>query len=161
MACRRGGVDPDALHLSGLLNVLDGVVDSPNQIVILTTNHVESLDPALIRPGRIDLQLLLGYIKGPEAIAMLEHYFQTSLSARQRERTHRAMAQQDVTPAQLEQITAVHGTVDELLAAFLGDDATCNAKDDDDGFGEEHSTSPTSETISRSDSSVSVASPSD
>lgn len=40
-----------------LLNLLDGV-DSPSNIIyIFTTNHVEKLDPALIRPGRIDLKV--------------------------------------------------------------------------------------------------------
>ena len=41
----------DELNLSGVLNVLDGVVDSPGRILIMTTNHPEKLDPALIRPG--------------------------------------------------------------------------------------------------------------
>ena len=50
----------DKLDLAGLLNVLDGVVDSPNRIVIMTTNHPEKLDPALIRPGRINRQILMG-----------------------------------------------------------------------------------------------------
>lgn len=44
----------------GLLNVLDGVVDTPNRILVMTTNHPEKLDPALIRPGRIDKILYLG-----------------------------------------------------------------------------------------------------
>ena len=39
---------------SGILNALDGITTSENQIVILTTNHIENLDPALIRPGRVD-----------------------------------------------------------------------------------------------------------
>ena len=112
--------DPDALHLSGLLNVLDGVVDSPGRIVVMTTNHVDHLDPALIRPGRIDLQLLLGYMDGPNAVSMLEHYYQTSLTESQRARTHLAMDQNDLTPAQLEQMTAVHAHVDDLLAVLLG-----------------------------------------
>lgn len=47
----------------GLLNVLDGVVDTPNRIVIMTTNHPEALDAALIRPGRIDKKIYLGYMK--------------------------------------------------------------------------------------------------
>ena len=38
----------DALNLSGLLNCLDGVVDSPGRLVILTSNHPEVLDPALV-----------------------------------------------------------------------------------------------------------------
>lgn len=47
----------------GLLNVLDGVVETPGRIVIMTTNHPETLDPALIRPGRIDKRINLGYMK--------------------------------------------------------------------------------------------------
>ena len=39
---------------SGILNTLDGITTSENQIVIMTTNHIEHLDPALIRPGRVD-----------------------------------------------------------------------------------------------------------
>ena len=39
----------DKLNLSGMLNVLDGVVDCPNRIVVMTSNHPEKLDPALIR----------------------------------------------------------------------------------------------------------------
>merc|ERR1719247_2625790 len=66
----------DKLNLSGLLNVLDGVVDTPERIVVMTSNHPEVLDPALIRPGRIDLKLLLGYMKWHNVVAMIIHYFQ-------------------------------------------------------------------------------------
>lgn len=45
------------------MNVLDGVVDTPGRIVVLTTNVVDILDPALIRPGRVDKTILLGYMK--------------------------------------------------------------------------------------------------
>ncbi|GAA6008378.1 bifunctional AAA family ATPase chaperone/translocase BCS1 [Rhodotorula paludigena] len=45
---------------SGLLNALDGVASSTSQrILFLTTNHLEKLDPALIRPGRVDLKELI------------------------------------------------------------------------------------------------------
>lgn len=47
----------------GLLNVLDGVVDTPGRIVVMTTNLVDVLDDALIRPGRIDKKILLGFMK--------------------------------------------------------------------------------------------------
>jgi len=42
------------ITLSGLLNAVDGVASSEGRLLILTTNHPEKLDPALIRPGRID-----------------------------------------------------------------------------------------------------------
>merc|ERR1711918_205363 len=68
-------LDDDKLDLAGLLNVLDGVVDTPNRIVVMTTNHPEKLDPALLRPGRVNLKLYLGYIEFPEALQMIDHYF--------------------------------------------------------------------------------------
>lgn len=43
--------------LSSILNCMDGIYASDNVIYVLTTNHKEYLDPALIRPGRCDIQL--------------------------------------------------------------------------------------------------------
>lgn len=43
--------------LSSILNCMDGVWASDNIIYVLTTNHKDALDPALIRPGRCDIQL--------------------------------------------------------------------------------------------------------
>ncbi len=40
--------------LSGLLQAIDGVSGSEGRILWMSTNHPESLDPALIRPGRAD-----------------------------------------------------------------------------------------------------------
>ncbi|RFU80276.1 mitochondrial chaperone bcs1 [Trichoderma arundinaceum] len=43
------------LSLSGLLNILDGVASQEGRLLIMTTNHIEKLDKALIRPGRVDM----------------------------------------------------------------------------------------------------------
>jgi hypothetical protein len=43
--------------LGGLLNAIDGVATPDGRVLIMTTNHPERLDPALIRPGRIDVQV--------------------------------------------------------------------------------------------------------
>lgn len=48
--------------LGKILSSLDGVVSNHGRIVVMTTNHINRLDPALIRPGRIDLKVELGYI---------------------------------------------------------------------------------------------------
>lgn len=45
---------------SGLLNALDGVASGEERIIFLTTNYVERLDEALIRPGRVDMTVRLG-----------------------------------------------------------------------------------------------------
>ncbi|EGZ25006.1 hypothetical protein PHYSODRAFT_384828, partial [Phytophthora sojae] len=64
----------DKLSLSGLLNVLDGVIDCPGRIVIMTTNHPEKLDPALVRPGRVNKKLLLGHMGPKQVQQMIEYY---------------------------------------------------------------------------------------
>lgn len=48
--------------MAGLLNALDGMATPHGLITIMTTNHIESLDAALIRPGRIDAQELINEI---------------------------------------------------------------------------------------------------
>lgn len=44
-----------SITFSGFLNALDGVASGEERIIFMTTNHIETLDPALIRPGRVDL----------------------------------------------------------------------------------------------------------
>lgn len=49
--------------LSGLLNFVDGLWSScgDERIIIFTTNHIEKLDPALLRPGRMDVHIYMSY----------------------------------------------------------------------------------------------------
>ncbi|EED22750.1 bcs1 AAA-type ATPase, putative [Talaromyces stipitatus ATCC 10500] len=46
------------VSLSGLLNVIDGVGSQEGRILIMSTNHIDHLDEALIRPGRVDKTVL-------------------------------------------------------------------------------------------------------
>ena len=56
---------------TGLLNILDGV-DTPHGLVtFVTTNHKEFLDPALLRPGRIDKQFFFGH---PDDDTVTRHF---------------------------------------------------------------------------------------
>lgn len=66
--------DKKGVTLSGLLNVLDGVVSREEVVVIMTTNHKEKLDAALIRPGRVDKQVEFTYAT-EEQIARLYDRF--------------------------------------------------------------------------------------
>lgn len=47
--------DNEEIDLTTLLNILDGTLETPERIIIVTTNYPEKLDNALIRPGRIDM----------------------------------------------------------------------------------------------------------
>jgi ATPases of the AAA+ class len=48
-----------SVTFSGFLNALDGVASGEERIIFMTTNHIEKLDPALVRPGRVDLTELI------------------------------------------------------------------------------------------------------
>ncbi len=48
-------------NMSDLLNALDGITATHGRIVIMTTNHLDTLPHSLLRPGRVDLMLEIGY----------------------------------------------------------------------------------------------------
>jgi chaperone BCS1 len=47
-------ISSDELTLECVLNTLDGIKELYNAILIFTTNDISSIDPAVIRPGRVD-----------------------------------------------------------------------------------------------------------
>lgn len=60
---------------SGLLNALDGVTSAEERILFLTTNHVERLDSALVRPGRIDMMVRLGQATRWQAERLWDRFY--------------------------------------------------------------------------------------
>ena len=54
---KRTDKDLDKLTLGGILEIIDGLVECPGRVIIMTTNHKEHLDSALLRPGRIDIDI--------------------------------------------------------------------------------------------------------
>jgi chaperone BCS1 len=64
--------------LSGLLNALDGVSSREGRVLFLTTNHPERLDPALVRPGRVDRKIELGYATPDQAGRLFRWYYRDS-----------------------------------------------------------------------------------
>ncbi|KAK7406744.1 hypothetical protein VNO78_08375 [Psophocarpus tetragonolobus] len=64
------------LTLSGLLNYMDGLWSSGGEerIIIFTTNHRERIDPALLRPGRMDMHIHLSFLKGKAFRVLASNY---------------------------------------------------------------------------------------
>lgn len=71
-----GGLSGESqkLNLSILLNILDGVLEQPGRILIMTSNHPEKLDKALVRPGRIDVIVKFDYCKRHEVVEIVEAF---------------------------------------------------------------------------------------
>lgn len=123
----------DDLNLAGILNVLDGVVDCPGRILIMTSNHPEKLDPALVRPGRINRRLFLDYMTPHDARRMVAHHFpdaspaelqafEDSLTCTVDDHPSDDMSSSKCTrrmaPAQLESMCAEHDEISTLTASL-------------------------------------------
>ena len=63
------------MTFSGFLNALDGVASGEERIIFMTTNHVDRLDPALIRPGRVDLSLLIDDASPAQAKELFTRFY--------------------------------------------------------------------------------------
>src|SRR5216684_3725540 len=68
-------VDHNGVTLSGLLNALDGFYAPSNVLFMMTTNRIETLDEALLRPGRIDYRLYLGEASEEQKIELYRRFF--------------------------------------------------------------------------------------
>ncbi|KAF8798167.1 hypothetical protein BYT27DRAFT_7218882 [Phlegmacium glaucopus] len=64
-----------SVTFSGFLNALDGVASGEERIIFLTTNHLEKLDAALIRPGRVDLMEHIDDASPEQAQRLFERFF--------------------------------------------------------------------------------------
>ncbi|KAK5678457.1 hypothetical protein LTS10_008901 [Elasticomyces elasticus] len=71
-------VQRPGVTLSGLLNVLDGVRAAEGRILLMTSNNPDSLDKALVRPGRIDKKVLFGFASHEVATKMFTRIFSKS-----------------------------------------------------------------------------------
>ncbi|KAK3711658.1 hypothetical protein LTR37_009434 [Vermiconidia calcicola] len=75
-----GEREPGCITLSGLLNTIDGPCSKDGRILIMTSNTPDSLDPALVRPGRIDMKTYFGNASTEVLIDMFKHVFTKSPS---------------------------------------------------------------------------------
>ncbi|TWU73389.1 hypothetical protein ED733_002808 [Metarhizium rileyi] len=80
------------LSLAGVLNAIDGVASHEGRVLIMTTNVPESLDEALIRPGRVDVQVAFKNASSQQAGELFCRMYETVSHA---ESTNRALSPKD------------------------------------------------------------------
>lgn len=70
----------DEIMLGDVLQILDGNMETPGRIIVVTSNHPEQLDEALIRPGRIDVNVRFGPASRETIAKMYEKMHEQSLT---------------------------------------------------------------------------------
>lgn len=100
---RSGGIlDLNTLSISGLLNAFDGLVTPEGRLMIATTNHREELDEALLRQGRFDLHIHLGYLDESTLTDYLKRFYKDFAALIKPIRN-------DIRPCEVQQLIMQHG----------------------------------------------------
>ncbi|PIN15791.1 AAA+-type ATPase [Handroanthus impetiginosus] len=116
-----GDSDGDKLTLSGLLNFIDGLWSTcgDERIFIFTTNHKEKLDPALLRPGRMDMHIHMGYCT-PEGFDILAlNYLGINDHPRLFPEIKGLVREVEITPAEIAERLMRNENVDPALEGVL------------------------------------------
>lgn len=92
----------NSLTFSGLLNAIDGAAAQEGSIVIMTTNHIDRLDPALIRPGRIDMRVMFSYASRDAILRLFSLFYEVALDSEQACKFADAVKPDTFTPAQIQ-----------------------------------------------------------
>jgi SpoVK/Ycf46/Vps4 family AAA+-type ATPase len=71
--------DDEPITLDDILNLWDGIRETPGRIMIISSNHYNDLDSALKRPGRIDITLELSPASRNVIAEIYKHLFETDI----------------------------------------------------------------------------------
>ncbi|KAK7819645.1 aaa-atpase [Quercus suber] len=106
--------------LSGLLNIIDGLWSScgDERIIVFTTNHKDRLDPALLRPGRMDLHVHMSYCTMDGFKLLASNYLNINGDHQLYRQIEGLLANVEVTPAEIaEELLKTCGSSDEVVRA--------------------------------------------
>jgi chaperone BCS1 len=112
-------VSQSNITFSGLLNALDGIGSSSGQLIFLTTNLRDQLDPALIRNGRVDFHVKFDDASDEQIEEMWCSYYpeKSELAGKFRERLREALGSKTIVTAGLQHFFVLHmnSTAEEAL----------------------------------------------
>ena len=105
----------DKITLSFILNVIDGIRETPGRILIMTSNHYDKIDKALVRPGRIDMTLEMKNASISVIEEVVRHYYQVEIPRRVRNKISDGV----VSPAMLINLRFYSKNVDEYFENLM------------------------------------------
>lgn len=100
---RSSSGDSHKINLSFLLNLFDGVLETPNRLLIMTSNYPDKIDSALLRPGRIDLNIKFRNCSIETMLKMFKTFFNDN-----EKRVINEEYSELITPARLTQILSTN-----------------------------------------------------
>jgi chaperone BCS1 len=108
------------ITLSGLLNFIDGLwsTSGEERIIIFTTNYKDRLDPALLRPGRMDMHVYMGYCGWEAFKTLARNYFVVDDHPLFQE-IQGLLAEVEVTPAEVSEMLLRNENVDVALQGLV------------------------------------------
>ena len=107
----------DKITLSYILNIIDGIRETPGRILIITSNNYESLDPALVRPGRIDMTLEMKYASIDTIKEMYNHYYGAIIP----EDVEKKLVNYIISPAKLVNMRLEYEKKEDFLSALINE----------------------------------------
>ncbi len=110
----------DKLNLSCLLNILDGIIETPGRIIIMTTNYPEKLDKALLREGRIDINTELKLFNKLMIKDLLIFFYEVSNDYFENNDLFNKIIDYKISPAQIinicqKNIDNIDNTINEII----------------------------------------------
>lgn len=96
--------------LSDILNAIDGILSTHERIMFITTNHIEKLDKAFLRPGRIDYVISIDYIDNEMFREFIYKFFNVKIS--------NELKKEKVTIAQLQNDFMLGKTLEEFIKEY-------------------------------------------
>ena len=107
----------DKITLSYILNIIDGIRETPGRILIITSNNYDSLDEALVRPGRIDMTLEMKNTSIDTIKEMYNHYYGDIIPDYVEEK----LVNYVISPAKLVNMRLEYDRKEDFLSALINE----------------------------------------
>lgn len=109
----------NALTLDTILQVLDGMCEMRERVIVATTNHVDKIDPALLRSGRFDLKLEFGYFNNTEIKELLAKIFHQANATDIAYLNGSTFPEDKFVPAEIINLSNRYGTLRRVVETML------------------------------------------
>lgn len=126
----------DELNLGGVLDAFDGFTDNHDRVIIATSNRIQDLDKAILRPGRIDIHLVMNNLTFECARDMVEYTYSAKITKEQGGRLNQIFSDHpdEISPSFLETVCKVAKRGEGIDGVLSMLERSTKTKDEADQF---------------------------